>query len=190
MAGHLKTKGGHEVTVYNRTTSKAQKWVAQFGGRLAVTPKLAADGQDFVMAVWAMTSTCAKLLSARDGAFKGLRKGAVFGSGPHHGLCGDRPRASCRREAAWLRDHRRTGIRRPGRCRERHADRDVRRRGGTFCTGAEKVIAAYARACNLMGAPGSGQLAKMVNQICIAGRCRGSPRVCISPNAPASTSRS
>ena len=40
MAAHLKTKGGHEVTVYNRTTSKARKWVAQFGGRLAVTPKL------------------------------------------------------------------------------------------------------------------------------------------------------
>ncbi len=44
MAGHLKTKGGHEVTVYNRTTAKAQKWVAQFGGRLAATPKQAAEG--------------------------------------------------------------------------------------------------------------------------------------------------
>ena len=49
MAGHLKTKGGHEVTVYNRTFAKAEKWVAQFGGKAAKTPKEAATGQDFVM---------------------------------------------------------------------------------------------------------------------------------------------
>ena len=47
MAGHLKTKGGHEVTVYNRTFAKAEKWVAQFGGKAAKTPKEAATGQDF-----------------------------------------------------------------------------------------------------------------------------------------------
>ena len=50
MAGHLKTKGGHEVTVYNRTAAKADKWVAQFGGKSVPTPKQAAEGQDFVMA--------------------------------------------------------------------------------------------------------------------------------------------
>src|SRR5260370_10645091 len=49
MAGHLKTKGGHDVTVYNRTAAKAEKWVAQFGGKSATTPKAAAEGQDFVM---------------------------------------------------------------------------------------------------------------------------------------------
>ena len=78
MAGHLKTKGGHEVTVYNRTTSKAQKWVAQFGGRLAVTPRLAADGQDFVMACVGNDTDLREVTLGEDGAFKGLRKGAVF----------------------------------------------------------------------------------------------------------------
>ena len=49
MAGHLKNKGGHEVTVYNRNAAKADKWVAQYGGKKAATPKEAATGQDFVM---------------------------------------------------------------------------------------------------------------------------------------------
>ncbi len=49
MAGHLKNKGGHEVTVYNRTTAKAEKWATQFGGKAAKTPDEAAEGQDFVM---------------------------------------------------------------------------------------------------------------------------------------------
>jgi 3-hydroxyisobutyrate dehydrogenase-like beta-hydroxyacid dehydrogenase len=49
MAGHLKTKGGHDVTVYNRTAAKAEKWVAQHGGKSAPTPRQAAEGQDFVM---------------------------------------------------------------------------------------------------------------------------------------------
>src|SRR5256885_3869987 len=49
MAGHLKTKGGHDVTVYNRTAAKAEKWVSQHGGERASTPRQAAEGQDFVM---------------------------------------------------------------------------------------------------------------------------------------------
>jgi len=49
MAGHLKAKGGHELTVYNRTAAKADSWVAKFGGKRAATPKEAAQGQDFVM---------------------------------------------------------------------------------------------------------------------------------------------
>ena len=49
MAGHLKNKGGHEVTVYNRTAAKAAKWIDQYGGRSASTPKAAAEGQDFIM---------------------------------------------------------------------------------------------------------------------------------------------
>ena len=51
MAGHLKNKGNHEVTVYNRTASKAEKWVSQYGGRTAATPKAAAEGQDLVMLI-------------------------------------------------------------------------------------------------------------------------------------------
>jgi len=171
MAGHLKVKGGHDVTVYNRTAAKAEKWVAQFGGRSAPTPRAAAEGQDFVMACVGNDRDLREVALGADGAFHGVARGAVFV---------DHTTASA--EIA----------------RELHA---VARKGGfdaidapvsggqagaenglltVMCGGdaepfgrAEKIIAAYARACNLMGAPGAGQLAKMCNQICIAGLVQG-----------------
>jgi 3-hydroxyisobutyrate dehydrogenase len=171
MAGHLKTKGGHEVTVYNRTAAKADKWVAQFGGKGAPTPRAAADGQDFVMACVGNDHDLREVMLGKDGVFAGVRKGAIVV---------DHTTASA--EIA----------------RELHSEAKARGfdfvdapvSGGqagaengaltVMCGGdaepfarAEKVIAAYARACNLMGAPGSGQLAKMVNQICIAGVVQG-----------------
>jgi 3-hydroxyisobutyrate dehydrogenase len=171
MAGHLKTKGGHEVTVYNRTTAKAEKWVAQYGGRSAKTPKEAAEGQDFVMACVGNDNDLREVMLGADGAFHGVKKGAVVV---------DHTTAS-----AMI-------------ARELHAE--AKKRGFDFvdapvsggqagaengvltvmCGGdaepfarAEKIIVAYARACNLMGQSGSGQLAKMVNQICIAGLVQG-----------------
>src|SRR5215831_2466375 len=171
MAGHLKTKGGHEVTVYNRTAAKADKWVAQFGGKGAPTPRAAADGQDFVMTCVGNDHDLREVMLGKDGMFAGVRKGAIVV---------DHTTASA--EIA----------------RELHSEAKARGfdfvdapvSGGqagaengaltVMCGGeaepfarAEKVIAAYARACNLMGAPGSGQLAKMANQICIAGVVQG-----------------
>jgi 3-hydroxyisobutyrate dehydrogenase len=171
MAGHLKNKGGHEVTVYNRTAAKAEIWVAQFGGKTAATPKAAAVGQDFVMCCVGNDNDLREVTLGANGAFAGIGKGKVFV---------DHTTASA--EIA----------------RELHA---AAKKGGfdaidapvsggqagaengaltVMCGGddapfasAEKVIAAYARACNLMGAAGSGQLAKMVNQICIAGLVQG-----------------
>src|ERR1700680_3910751 len=78
MAGHLKTKGGHEVTVYNRTAAKAEKWVAQFGGSQAPTPRQAAEGQDFVMACVGNDDDLREVTLGADGAFHGVGKGAVF----------------------------------------------------------------------------------------------------------------
>src|ERR1700726_4222290 len=171
MAGHLKNKGGHEITVYNRTGAKAEKWVAQHGGKSAPTPRQAAAGQDFVMACVGNDNDLRQVMLGDDGIFAGVRKGAVVV---------DHTTAS----AAIAR--------------ELHAE--AKKRGFEFvdapvsggqagaengvltvmCGGddapfaqAEKVIAAYARACNLIGSPGSGQLAKMVNQICIAGVVQG-----------------
>lgn len=171
MAGHLKAKGGHDVTVYNRTAAKAEKWVGQFGGKSAPTPKAAADGQDFVMVCVGNDNDLREVMLGKDGVFAGARTGAVVV---------DHTTASA--EIA----------------RELHAE--AKNRGFDFvdapvsggqagaengvltvmCGGndgpfakAEKVIAAYARACNLLGPPGSGQLAKMVNQICIAGAVQG-----------------
>jgi 3-hydroxyisobutyrate dehydrogenase len=171
MAGHLKTKGGHEVTVYNRTTAKAQKWVAQFGGRLAPTPKQAAEGQDFVMACVGNDADLREVTLGEDGAFHGVRKGAVFV---------DHTTASAeiaRELHAAAKQHGFDSIDAPVSGGQAGAENGVLT---VMCGGdaepfgrAEKVIAAYARACNLMGAAGSGQLAKMVNQICIAGLVQG-----------------
>ena len=171
MAGHLKAKGGHEVTVYNRTAAKSEKWVGQHGGKSAPTPRQAAEGQDFVMACVGNDHDLGEVMLGKDGVFSGVAKGAIVV---------DHTTASA--EIA----------------RELHAE--AKRRGFDFvdapvsggqagaengvltvmCGGdeapfarAEKMIAAYARACNLMGPSGSGQLAKMVNQICIAGLVQG-----------------
>jgi 3-hydroxyisobutyrate dehydrogenase len=171
MAGHLKAKGGHDVTVFNRTAAKADKWVSQHGGKSAPTPLQTAEGQDFVMACVGNDRDLREVMLGKDGVFEGVRQGAVVV---------DHTTASA--EIA----------------RELHAE--AKKRGFDFidapvsggqagaengvltvmCGGdtnafaqAEKVIAAYARACNLMGASGSGQLAKMVNQICIAGVVQG-----------------
>src|SRR3954452_14302442 len=168
MAGHLKNKGGHDVTVYNRTAAKSEQWVKEFGGRAAKTPEEAAEAQDFVMMCVGNDNDVRAVAGA---AFPNVKKGAVFV---------DHTTASA--EVA----------------RELHAD--AKKRGFDFidapvsggqagaqngaltvmCGGdaepyerAEKVIAAYARMCKLLGNSGSGQLAKMVNQICIAGLVQG-----------------
>src|ERR1700760_716333 len=78
MAGHLKTKGGHDVTVYNRTIAKAEKWVGQFGGRHAPTPKEAASGQDFVMCCVGNDNDLREVTLGTAGAFAGMARGAVF----------------------------------------------------------------------------------------------------------------
>jgi 3-hydroxyisobutyrate dehydrogenase len=158
MAGHLKTKGGHDVTVYNRTAAKAEKWVAQFGGRSAPTPRAAAEGQDFVMACVGNDNDVREVMLGTDGAFHGVAKGAVFV---------DHTTASAEIARELYAAARKGGF-------------DANGALTVMCGGdaepfgrAEKIIAAYARACNLMGPPGAGQLAKMCNQICIAGLVQG-----------------
>ena len=77
MAGHLKAKGGHEVTVYNRTAAKAEKWVGQYGGKSAPTPKQAAEGQDFVMTCVGNDNDLREVMLGKDGVFAGVGKGAI-----------------------------------------------------------------------------------------------------------------
>jgi 3-hydroxyisobutyrate dehydrogenase len=171
MAGHLKNKGGHEVTVYNRTAAKSEKWVAQHGGKSSATPKAAAAGQDFVMACVGNDNDLREVTLGKDGAFAAMGKGTVFV---------DHTTASAEIARELFDAAKKSGF--------EFVDAPVS--GGqagaengaltVMCGGeeaafarAEKVIAAYARACNLMGKPGSGQLAKMVNQICIAGLVQG-----------------
>ena len=75
MAGHLKNKGGHEVTVYNRTAAKAEQWVKQHGGKSAPTPKAAAEGQDFVMSCVGNDNDLREVTLGPNGAFAGMGKG-------------------------------------------------------------------------------------------------------------------
>jgi 3-hydroxyisobutyrate dehydrogenase len=166
MAGHLKTKGGHEVTVYNRNAAKADKWVAQFGGRKAATPKDAAAGQDFVMMCVGNDHDVREVALGASGAFHGMGNGTVFV---------DHTTASAeiaRQLYAEAKGHGFDFIDAPVSGGQAGAENGVLT---VMCGGdpspyerAETVIAAYARMCKLLGASGSGQLAKMVNQICIA----------------------
>ncbi|TIT10282.1 MAG: NAD(P)-dependent oxidoreductase, partial [Mesorhizobium sp.] len=78
MAGHLRNKGGHDVTVYNRTKAKAEQWVAQHGGSAANTPAEAADGKDFVFSCVGNDDDLRAVTIGAEGAFQTMKKGAVF----------------------------------------------------------------------------------------------------------------
>src|SRR3981189_3243603 len=171
MAGHLKNKGGHEVTVYNRTGAKAEKWVSQHGGRAAPTPKAASEGQDFVLSCVGNDADLREVTLGPNGAYQGMARGAVFI---------DHTTASAEIAREFHAEAKKRGfdfIDAPVSGGQAGAENGVLT---VMCGGdaepfgrAEKIIAAYARACNLMGAPGAGQLAKMCNQICIAGLVQG-----------------
>jgi 3-hydroxyisobutyrate dehydrogenase len=171
MAGHLKNKGGHDVTVYNRTAAKAEKWVAQFGGKSAKTPREAAQGQDFVMCCVGNDNDLREVTLGADGAFAGVGKGKIFVD--HTTASADIARelyAAAKKGGFDFIDAPVSG----GQAGAENGVLTVMCGGDTEpFAHAEKICSAYARACNLLGAPGAGQLAKMVNQICIAGLVQG-----------------
>jgi 3-hydroxyisobutyrate dehydrogenase len=171
MAGHLKAKGGHEVTVFNRTAAKAEQWVSQHGGKSAPTPREAAAGQDFVMTCVGNDNDLRQVMLGEDGVFAGARTGAIV---VDHTTASAEIAREIHAEAKQRGFH---FIDAPVSGGQAGAENGVLT---VMCGGepaafapAEKVIAAYARTCNLMGPSGSGQLAKMANQICIAGIVEG-----------------
>jgi 3-hydroxyisobutyrate dehydrogenase len=171
MAGHLVAKGGHEVTVYNRTPAKAKAWAEKFGGKTAATPKAAAEGQDFVMACVGNDNDLRAITLGGDGAFAGMKKGATFAD--HTTASAEVAReldAAAGKAGFKFVDAPVSG----GQAGAENGALTVMC-GGTAeaFAGAEPVIAAYARMCKLLGPAGSGQLTKMVNQICIAGLVEG-----------------
>jgi 3-hydroxyisobutyrate dehydrogenase len=171
MAGHLVAKGGHEVTVYNRTPAKAKAWAEKFSGKTAATPKAAAEGQDFVMACVGNDNDLRAITLGDDGAFAGMKKGAIFVD--HTTASADVAReldAAATKAGFKFVDAPVSG----GQAGAENGVLTVMC-GGTpeAFAGAEPVIAAYARMCKLLGPAGSGQLTKMVNQICIAGLVEG-----------------
>ncbi len=171
MAGHLKNKGGHDVTVYNRTAAKAEKWVAQHGGKSAPTPQAAVAGQDFVMACVGNDNDLREVTLGAKGAFAGMKKGAVFV---------DHTTASAEIARELYAEAKKLGfgfVDAPVSGGQAGAENGVLT---VMCGGdqepysrAEAVITAYARMCKLLGPAGAGQLTKMVNQICIAGLVQG-----------------
>ena len=170
MARHLKAKG-HEVTVYNRTVARAEAWVAANGGRFAPTPGEAAAGQDVVFACVGNDDDLRQVTLGEHGAFGGMRAGAVFV---------DHTTASAKiaRELAAAATAGGFGfIDAPvsgGQAGAENGQLTVMCGGeADIYAKAEPVIVSFAKSCRLLGPAGSGQLAKMMNQICIAGIVEG-----------------
>jgi len=170
MAGHLR-RAGHDVTVYNRSADKAARWVAEHGGASAPTPSAAADGKDVILACVGRDEDLRAVTLGNDGAFQSLKNGVVF---VDHTTAS----ATIARELSAIAENSGFGFvdapvsggeqgAKNGQltimCGGRDADYEK----------AEPVMAAYAKQCRLLGPAGSGQLAKMVNQICIAGVVQG-----------------
>ena len=170
MAGHLAAKG-HEVTVYNRTAAKAEKWVSEHGGRAAATPREAAAGQEIVFACVGNDDDLRDVTTGPEGAFHAMEKGATF---VDHTTAS----AEVARELAAAAQAGGFGfIDAPVSGGQAGAENGVLT---VMCGGAESVytsvepaIMSFARSCRLLGPSGSGQLAKMVNQVCIAGLVQG-----------------
>jgi 3-hydroxyisobutyrate dehydrogenase-like beta-hydroxyacid dehydrogenase len=170
MAGHL-AKAGHQVTVYNRSAAKAQAWVAEFGGKSAATPKAAAQEADIVFCCVGNDQDLASVVLGDDGAFAGMKKGALFV---------DHTTASAkiaRELAAEAQKHGLTFLDAPVSGGQAGAVNGLL----TVMVGgdqarfdqAKPVAMAFSRAFTRIGDSGAGQLAKMVNQICIAGLVQG-----------------
>jgi 3-hydroxyisobutyrate dehydrogenase len=167
MAGHL-ARAGHEVTVYNRTAAKAEAWVAQHGGRRVPTPAEAAEGADAVFACVGDDNDLRQVTLGPDGAFAAMKPGALFAD--HTTVS-----AAIARELAAGRDfHVLDAPVSGGQVGAENGQLTIMV-GGTaeaFAAG-EPIMQAYAKRAGHMGPAGSGQLAKMVNQICIAGVLQG-----------------
>jgi 3-hydroxyisobutyrate dehydrogenase-like beta-hydroxyacid dehydrogenase len=171
MAGHLKTRGGHDVVVFNRTRAKAEAWVGRFGGRLAKTPAEAADGADFVFTCVGNDNDLREVTLGPGGTFAALGRGAIAIDHTTASATMARELHAATRECgANALDAPVSG----GQSGAENGSLTVMVGGDDAAfERAAPVIAAYARACNLIGPAGSGQLTKMVNQICIGGLIEG-----------------
>ncbi len=171
MAGHLMKKGGHDVTVYNRTAAKAAQWTKEYGGKHAATPREAARDADFVMMCVGNDDDVRSVVYGDNGALAGMKKGAILV---------DHTTASAIVAREVFEEAKKRGVGfidapvSGGQAGAQNAQL------GIMCGGepaifekAKPVIDVYAKMAALIGGPGAGQLTKMVNQICIAGLVQG-----------------
>ncbi len=169
MAGHLKNNG-HDVTVYNRTTAKAEKWAAEYGGAFAATPAEAAAGADFVFSCVGNDDDLRSVVYGDDGILAGMSGGIYC---DHTTASATVAREIAEKAAAkgiGFLDGPVSG----GQAGAENGKLTVMV-GGDQATfdAAQPIIDSYALAVTLMGDVGSGQITKMVNQICIAGLVQG-----------------
>ena len=170
MAGHLK-KAGHEVTVYNRNPAKAKQWVDEYGGASAATPAEAAKGAEIVFACVGRDSDLREVTLGKDGAFDAMAKGSVF---VDHTTAS----ATIARELDAAAKARGFGfVDAPVSGGQAGA---VNGKLGIMCGGdadayarVEPVIAVYAKLAKRLGPAGSGQITKMINQICFGAALQG-----------------
>ena len=170
MAGHLQA-AGHEVTVYNRTAAKAEKWVSQHGGKMATTPRGAAEGAEFVMACVGNDDDLRMVCTGEDGAFDGMAEGSVFV---------DHTTVSAKVTRELYAAAKARGISfvdAPISGGQAGAENGVL---SIMCGGdqaaydrAEPVMQVYSKICRRIGDSGAGQMTKMCNQIAIAGLVQG-----------------
>jgi 3-hydroxyisobutyrate dehydrogenase-like beta-hydroxyacid dehydrogenase len=171
MAGHLKTRGAHDVVVFNRTGAKAEAWVTEFGGTAAPSPAAAARDADFVFTCVGNDDDLRAVTLGPDGAFSTLKPGAVaIDNTTASAEIARELHAAAKTKSAGFLDAPVSG----GQSGAENGTLTVMVGGDEEdFRKAEPVIKAYARAVTLIGPSGSGQLTKMVNQICIGGLIQG-----------------
>lgn len=170
MAGHL-VAAGHRVTVHNRTTAKAERWVAEHGGAMATTPAAAAEGAEYVFLCVGDDPDVLAVTTGADGVLETMGEGTVLvDHTTASAVIAREVHAAAAAQGVGFVDAPISG----GQAGAENGVLTV------MCGGDQAdfdrvapVIDAYSRACNLLGGPGSGQLTKMVNQICIAGLVQG-----------------
>ena len=170
MAGHL-VAAGHRVTVYNRTTAKAERWLAEHGGAMATTPAAAAEGAEYVFLCVGDDPDVLAVTTGADGVLETMGEGTVLvDHTTASAVIAREVHAAAAAQGVGFVDAPISG----GQAGAENGVLTV------MCGGDQAdfdrvapVIDAYSRACNLLGGPGSGQLTKMVNQICIAGLVQG-----------------
>jgi len=170
LAGHL-AKAGHQVTVFNRTLARAERWLAEFPGRIAVTPAEAAQEAALVFACVGRDDDVRQITLGPAGAFQGMQAGAVLvDHTTTSALLALELAASAREKNLVFLDAPVSG----GQAGAEQGMLTVMVGGDEAAFERVKpIIAAYARSVKWMGPAGSGQLTKMVNQICITGLLQG-----------------
>ena len=171
MAGHLLKKGGHALTVYNRTAAKSAQWAKEYGGKAAPTPKEAVAGADIVAMCLGNDDDVRSVVYGDQGALAGMRKGALLvDHTTASAILARELHEACKAKGIGFVDAPVSGGQAGA----------VNGQLGIMCGGdqpdfdrAKPVLDLYAKSCVLIGAPGAGQLCKMVNQIAIAGLLQG-----------------